>query len=45
MSNKANVVSPNLSTVYAVIATLAVLVGTALLAARRLRGFNLTGDE
>jgi len=28
-----------------VIATLTVLIGTALLAARRLRGFNLTGDE
>ncbi len=45
VSNKANVVSPNLSTVYAVIATLTVLIGTALLAARRLKGFSLTGDE
>jgi len=28
-----------------VIATLTVLIGTALLAARRLKGFSLTGDE
>jgi len=45
VSNKVQLVSPNLGAAYAVIATLVVLVGMAMLAARRLSGFNLTGDE
>ncbi len=45
VSDQAQLVSPDLSTTYAVIATLVVLVGLGWLAARRLEGFNLTGDE
>lgn len=45
VSDRLDLVSPDLGAPYAVIATLVVLVGFALLAARRLQGFNLTGDE
>lgn len=45
VSDQVNVVSPNLSAVYAAVATLTVLFGMTLLAARRLQGFSLTGDE
>jgi ABC-2 type transport system permease protein len=45
VSDRLDLVSPDLGAPYAVIATLIVLIGMALLAARRLQGFNLTGDE
>ncbi len=35
----------DLSTVYAVVATVVVIVGGTWLTGRRLRAFNLTGDE
>ena len=45
VNGKAHLTSSDLSTAYAVIATVVVLVGLGWLAARRLQGFNLTGDE
>ncbi|HET7304593.1 MAG TPA: ABC transporter permease subunit [Segeticoccus sp.] len=45
VSEHVHVAPPHLSVLYAVLATLVVLVGMALLATRRLQGFNLTGDE
>lgn len=45
VDSRVHLVSPDLSAAYAVIATVVVLVGLSVLAARRLQGFNLTGDE
>jgi ABC-2 type transport system permease protein len=45
VSDRVHSASAHLGTSYAVVATLVVLVGTAMLTTRRLQGFNLTGDE
>lgn len=45
LSDRVDIVSPNLAAAYAVIAALVVAAGTAVLATRRLQRFNLTGDE
>ncbi len=45
LSNRINIVSPNLAPAYAVIASLVVVAVTGALATRQLQRFNLTGDE
>jgi ABC-2 type transport system permease protein len=45
VTDRVHTLSPHLGAPYAVIATLIVLLGAALLTARRLQGLNLTGDE
>jgi ABC-2 type transport system permease protein len=45
VDDRLRLVSPDLGLPYAVIASVIVVAGIVLLAARRLQGFNLTGDE